>query len=49
MALLIPAQLTPVWYVKTDTGAYQMDPRTGQVSRTGGEAVPTNDAGKGPI
>lgn len=28
-----PAQLTPVWYVKTDTGAYQMDTQTGQVSR----------------
>lgn len=28
-----PAQLTPVWYIKTDTGAYQMDTRTGQVSR----------------
>jgi len=31
-----PARLTPVWYVKTDTGAYQMDTRTGQISRAGG-------------
>ena len=30
-----PAQLDPVWYVKTDTGSYQMDTRTGQVSRLG--------------
>lgn len=31
-----PAQLTPIWYVKTDTGAYQLDTRTGQVSRASG-------------
>lgn len=31
-----PAQLTPVWHVKTDTGAYQLDTRTGQVSRVSG-------------
>lgn len=30
-----PARLTPVWYVKTDTGTYQMDTRTGQISRAG--------------
>lgn len=28
-----PVRLEPVWYVKTDTGAYQLDTRTGQVSR----------------
>lgn len=31
-----PAQLTPVWYVRTDTGAYQLDTQTGQLSRIGG-------------
>lgn len=31
-----PAQLTPIWYVKTDTGAYQLDTRTGRVSRASG-------------
>lgn len=30
-----PARLEPVWYVKTDTGAYQLDTRTGQISRYG--------------
>ena len=30
-----PARLTPVWYVKTDTGAYQMDTQTGQINRAG--------------
>jgi len=30
-----PARLDPVWYVKTDTGSYQLDTRTGQVSRLG--------------
>lgn len=42
-----PAQLAPVWYVKTDTGAYQLDTRTGQVSRAsgyGGAAVLADDA-----
>ncbi len=43
-----PAQLTPIWYVKTDTGAYQLDPRTGQVSRMGSAAVPANDPVEGP-
>ena len=33
------AQLTPVWYVKTDTGTYQMDTQTGQISRMGTAAV----------
>lgn len=36
-----PAQLIPVWYVKTDTGAYQMDVQTGQVSRMGGRTAPS--------
>lgn len=36
-------QLTPVWYVQTDTGAYQMDTQTGQISRLGSAAV-TADA-----
>lgn len=31
-----PAQLTPVWYVKTDTGTYQLNARTGQVGRVSG-------------
>lgn len=44
-----PAQLTPVWYVKTDTGAYQMDPRTGQVARLGSAVVPASDAGEGAL
>lgn len=30
-----PAQLDPVWYVKTDTGSYQLDTHTGQISRLG--------------
>lgn len=37
-----PARLTPVWYVRTDTGAYQLDMQTGQLSRisgSGGAAV----------
>jgi len=34
-----PAQLSPVWYVKTDTGTYQMDTRTGQISRAGNVAA----------
>lgn len=29
------ARLTPVWYVQTDTGSYQMDTQTGQISRIG--------------
>lgn len=29
------AGLTPVWHVQTDTGAYQMDIQTGQISRFG--------------
>lgn len=33
------ADLTPVWYVQTDTGAYQMDTQTGQISRFGIAAV----------
>ena len=33
------ARLDPVWYVKTDTGAYQMDLCTGQVGRLGAAAV----------
>lgn len=28
-----PAQLTPVWYVRTDTGAYQLDIQTGKTDR----------------
>lgn len=31
-----PARLTPVWYVRTDTGAYQLDTQTGQLSRVSG-------------
>lgn len=38
-----PARLEPVWYVKTDTGSYQMDTHTGQISRLGSAAV-TADA-----
>lgn len=37
------ALLTPVWYVQTDTGSYQMDTQTGQISRIGTAAV-TADA-----
>ena len=33
------ARLDPVWYVKTDTGAYEMDIQTGQIGRFGGAAV----------
>ncbi len=33
------ARLTPVWYVQTDTGSYQMDTQTGQISRMGIAAV----------
>ena len=29
-----PAQLTPAWYITTDTGAYQLDTVTGTLSRT---------------
>lgn len=29
-----PARLTPVWYVRTNTGTYQMDTQTGQISRS---------------
>lgn len=32
------ARLDPVWYVKTDTGGYQMDICTGQIGRLGGAA-----------
>lgn len=41
-----PARLEPVWYVKTDTGAYQLDTRTGQLSRSSafGAAAVTADA-----
>ena len=39
-----PARLTPVWYVKTDTGAYQMELQSGRVSRMGGVAVPVAQA-----
>lgn len=28
-----PARLTPVWYVRTDTGAYQLDAVTGNLTR----------------
>lgn len=38
-----PAGLAPVWYIKTDTGAYEMDIHTGQLSRLGSAAV-TADA-----
>ena len=38
-----PARLDPVWYVKTDTGSYQMDTHTGRISRMGSAAV-TADA-----
>lgn len=38
------ARLTPVWYVKTDTGAYQMDLQNGQVSRIGGFVLPVAQA-----
>lgn len=38
-----PARLTPVWYIRTDTGTYQMDTQTGQLSRLGSGAV-TADA-----
>ncbi|MBE6972340.1 MAG: hypothetical protein E7440_00420 [Ruminococcaceae bacterium] len=33
------ARLDPVWYIKTDTGSYQMDIHTGRLSRLGGAAV----------
>ena len=32
-------RLTPVWYVQTDTGSYQMDTQTGLLSRSGLAAV----------
>lgn len=35
-----PARLTPIWHVTTDTGVYQMEIRSGQVSRAGDAAVP---------
>ena len=38
-----PVRLDPVWYVKTDTGSYQMDTHTGRISRVG-SAVATADA-----
>lgn len=38
-----PAHLAPVWYVKTDTGAYEMDIHTGRLGRLGSAAV-TADA-----
>lgn len=44
-----PAQLTPVWYVKTDTGAYQLDPRTGQVSRMGSAAMLADETAEGSL
>ncbi len=44
-----PAQLTPVWYVRTDTGAYQMDPRTGQVSRVGSAAMLADETAEGQL
>ena len=44
VSLSDPARLTPVWYVKTDTGAYQMELQSGQVSRMGGIAVPAAQA-----
>ena len=28
-----PARLTPVWYVQTDTGRYQLDPQAGTLAR----------------
>lgn len=31
-----PARLTPVWYVRTDTGAYQLDVVTGALTRASG-------------
>lgn len=34
-----PALLEPVWYIKTDTGTYQMDLRAGQISRLGSAVV----------
>lgn len=34
-----PARLEPVWYIKTDTGAYQMDIHTGQLGRLGSVAM----------
>lgn len=34
-----PARLDPVWHVKTDTGAYQMDIHTGQLGRLGSAVV----------
>lgn len=41
-----PARLEPVWYVKTDTGAYQLNTQTGQLSRLSGlgGAVPVEAA-----
>ena len=44
-----PAQLTPVWYVRTDTGAYQLDPRTGQVGRVGSAAMLADEIPEGPL
>lgn len=45
-----PAQLTPVWYVSTDIGAYQLDTQTGQLSRVSsfGGAVPVEAEADNP-
>lgn len=42
-----PAQLTAVWDIKTDTGSYQMDTRTGRVSRAGSAAMLADGTGEG--
>lgn len=34
-----PAQLNPVWHVRTDTGEYRLDPRSGVISRWDGAAA----------
>ena len=44
-----PAQLTPVWYVRTDTGAYQLDPRTGQVARLGSAVMLADETAEGSL
>lgn len=40
ISLSSPAQLTPVWLVRTDTGAYLLDTQTGQIGRLGSGSAP---------
>ena len=43
------AQLTPVWYVQTDTGAYEMDTQNGQIGRLGSAAANAEAAMAQPV